>query len=136
MAGAAAPKGFADHAAYIAAASDVVQPLLREILARVQALIPDAQPCISYQMPAFRTGPAIGKAQGKVFFYCAAFQRHIGVYPPVTNDLALVEELAPWRNEKGNLAFPLNQPMPFALIERVALALAVQYAPPTPWSST
>ena len=140
MAGAAAPEGFADHAAYIAAAPDAVQPLLREILARVQALIPDARPCISYQMPAFRAGAASGKArgktQGKVFFYCAAFQRHIGVYPPVTADTALVEELAPWRNEKGNLAFALNEPMPFALIERVALALAAQYAAPRSRSST
>ena len=130
MAGAAAPRGFADHAAYVAAAPEAVQPLLREILARVQALIPDAQPCISYQMPAFRAGSVDGKAPGKVFFYCAAFKRHIGVYPPVTGDAALVEALAPWRNEKGNLAFALNQPMPFALIERVALALAAQYSHP------
>ena len=136
MAGAAAPEGFADHAAYLAAVSEPVQPVLREILARVQALIPDAQPCISYQMPAFRAGPANGRAQGKVFFYCAAFKHHIGVYPPVTVDAALVEELAPWRNDKGNLAFPLNQPMPFALIERVALALATQYTTPRPRSST
>lgn len=136
MAGTDAPRGFADHAAYVAAAPEAVQPLLREILARVQALIPDAQPCISYQMPAFRTGSANGKSQGKVFFYCAAFQRHIGVYPPVTDDLALVEALAPWRNEKGNLAFPLKQPMPFALIERVALALAAQYTAPRPRRST
>lgn len=133
MAGADAPRGFADHAAYVAAAPEAVQPLLREILARVQALIPDAQPCISYQMPAFRTGPANGK--GKVFFYCAAFHRHIGVYPPVTDDLALVEALASWRNEKGNLAFPLKQPLPFALIERVALALAAQYTPHSPRKS-
>lgn len=130
MAGAAAPKGFADHAAYLATVADAAQPPLREILARVQALIPDAQPCISYQMPAFRAGSVDGKAPGKVFFYCAAFKRHIGVYPPVTGDAALVEALAPWRNEKGNLAFALNQPMPFALIERVALALAAQYSHP------
>lgn len=113
-----------DHAAYLAALPEVVQPVLREILSRVQALVPAAQPCISYQMPAFRAGPG----KGKVFFYAAAFQRHIGVYPPVTDDTALVAELAPWRNAKGNLAFALNRPMPLDLIDRVALALHAQYA--------
>lgn len=114
---------FADHAAYLAALPAPVQPVLREILSRVQALLPAAQPCISYQMPAFRAGPG----KGRVFFYCAAFKRHIGVYPPVTDDEALVAELAPWRNEKGNLAFPLSRPMPLDLIDRVALALHAQY---------
>lgn len=117
-------QAFVDHAAYLATVPLAVQPLLREILARVQALVPQARACISYQMPAFRAGPG----QGKVFFYCAAFKRHIGVYPPVTGDAALVAELAPWCNDKGNLAFPLHQPIPFDLIDRVALALASQYA--------
>lgn len=114
---------FADHAAYLAALPEDVQPVLRKILARVQALIPGARPCISYRMPAFRAGPG----QGRVFFYAAAFKRHVGVYPPVADDAALVAELAPWRNEKGNLAFPLNRPMPLDLIDRVALALHAQY---------
>jgi len=119
---------FIDHAAYLAAQPEAVQPLLREILARVQAQLPDARPCISYQMPAFRAGPG----QGRVFFYVAAFKRHIGVYPPVTDDAVLVAELAPWRNEKGNLAFPLNQPVPLDLIDRVALALHAQYTSASP----
>lgn len=114
---------FADHAAYLAALPAPVQPVLRDILARVQALLPDARPCISYQMPAFRAGPG----KGKVFFYGAAFKHHIGVYPPVTDDAALVAELTPWRNAKGNLAFALNRPMPLDLIDRVALALHAQY---------
>lgn len=116
-------RDFADHAAYLATLPEAVQPVLRDILDRVQALLSDARPCIGYQMPGFRAGPG----QGKVFFYCAAFQRHIGVYPPVTENVTLVAELAPWRKAKGNLAFPLNRPVPLELIDRVALALHTQY---------
>lgn len=124
----ASPRVHADHRAYLASLPETVRPLLSEILARVQALVPGARPCISYQMPAFRAGPG----QGRVFFYVAAFKRHIGVYPPVTDDAALVAELAPWRNEKGNLAFPLSRPVPLDVIDRVALALHAQYVPASP----
>ena len=82
--------------------------------------MPDASRCISYKMPAFK--------QERVFFYFAAFKNHIGVYPPVTKDAALIKELAPYRGEKGNLSFPLGEPLPFELIGRVALALAREYA--------
>lgn len=81
--------------------------------------MPGATECISYQMPAFR--------HKKVFFYFAAFKSHIGVYLPV-QDQDLVAELARYRGPKGNLQFPLNEPMPYALIARVARSLAQQDA--------
>jgi uncharacterized protein YdhG (YjbR/CyaY superfamily) len=124
--GDAAPPGHADHPAYLASVPEGVRPLLTQVLTRVQAQLPDARPCISYGMPAFRAGPG----KGRVFFYAAAFKRHIGIYPPVTGDAALVAELAPWRNPKGNLAFPLDRPMPYDVIDRVALALHAQYLSP------
>ena len=71
-------------------------------------------------MPAFR--------RGKVFFYFAAFKRHIGIYPPLHDDAALVAELEPFRGPKGNLSFPLDQPLPLELIGRVAEALHRQYS--------
>jgi uncharacterized protein YdhG (YjbR/CyaY superfamily) len=85
----------------------------------VVARVPGATPCIAYNMPAFR--------QGRVFFYFAAFQRHIGVYPPVTQDEDLAAELAPYRGPKGNLSFAHSEPLPLELIGRVAQALARQY---------
>lgn len=95
-------------------------PLLLAIQEKVEELLPDASRCISYKMPAFK--------QERVFFYFAAFKKYIGVYPPVTQDAALVKEHAPYRGEKGNLSFPLDEPLPIKLIGRVALALARQYA--------
>lgn len=109
------------HEEYFAGASPKVRPLLQAIQSRVEELLPNASRCISYKMPAFK--------QDKVFFYFAAFKQHIGIYPPVTNDIALIKELEPYRGEKGNLSFSLGEPLPIELIGRVALALARQYNP-------
>lgn len=108
------------HDDYFAQATPEARPLLVSIQAKVESLLPDATRCISYKLPAFK-----GE---RVFFYFAAFKKHIGVYPPVTEDAALIETLAPYRNEKGNLAFPLAEPLPIELIGRVAVALHRQYA--------
>jgi len=67
---------------YIAHAAANVRPVLKKIRAIVKAVAPRAQETISYQLPAFR--------QGRVFFYFAAFKAHIGVYPPVKGDAALL----------------------------------------------
>lgn len=108
---------------YIAAADPEVREVLRTIRTTVSEAVPEATECISYQMPAFR--------QKKVFFYFAAFKKHIGVYPPV-QDPKLAAELEPYRGPKGNLQFPLAEPVPHDLIARVARSLARQYAAPTP----
>lgn len=106
------------HDDYIAAAAPGARAGLHAIQAKVEALLPDATRCIGYKMPAYR--------HTKVFFYFAAFKKHIGVYPPV-RDEALVREIAPYRGEKGNLSFPLSEPLPLDLIGRVAVALYHQY---------
>jgi uncharacterized protein YdhG (YjbR/CyaY superfamily) len=58
------------------------------------------------------------------FIYFAAFNTHVGMYPPVKGDVGLAKALRPYRGEKGNLKFPLDQPMPYDLIGRVAEALS------------
>jgi uncharacterized protein YdhG (YjbR/CyaY superfamily) len=113
---------FESHDAYFASVTAESRPLLERIQTQVESLLPQAQRCISYQMPAYR--------DRRVFFYFAAFKKHIGVYPPVTRDAALIDELAPYRGPKGNLVFPLNRPLPVELIGRVALALHREYTPP------
>jgi uncharacterized protein YdhG (YjbR/CyaY superfamily) len=51
--------------------------------------------------------------------YFAAFKTHIGFYPPAKGDAGLEKAVAPYAGEKGNLRFPLDQPMPYRLIERI-----------------
>lgn len=106
---------FKSHDEYFKSVPPQSRRLLRAIQREVEASLPDASRCISYNMPAFK--------QERVFFYFAAFKKHIGIYPPVKTDAALIRELAPYRGAKGNLAFPLDEPMPIDLIGRVAREL-------------
>jgi uncharacterized protein YdhG (YjbR/CyaY superfamily) len=108
----------ATHEAYFATQPPASQRLLAQVQAAAEAAVPGAERCIGYQMPAYRLG--------KVFFYFAAFKKHIGIYPPLRDDPALVAELLPYRGPKGNLSFALDAPLPLALIGRVAAALAAQ----------
>ena len=110
---------FASHDEYFASVPPDARRLLQSIQAKVEALLPGVTRCISYNMPAFK--------HERVFFYFATFKKHIGIYPPVTQDLLLIQELAPYRGKKGNLAFPLSEPLPMELIGRVALALSQEY---------
>jgi len=96
---------------YICAFSPEVQAILRQVRQVVRAAAPDAEEAISYQIPAF-------KLNG-VLVYFAAFKKHIGFYPPVRGDARLVKAASPYAGEKGNLKFPLDQPIPFKLIERI-----------------
>jgi uncharacterized protein YdhG (YjbR/CyaY superfamily) len=105
---------------YLATVSPEAKQILQEIRKRIHLQVPEAQEVISYQMPAFKLK--------RTFVYFAAFKNHIGVYPPVTGDKSLIKETASYRNEKCNLAFPLDEAMPFELISRVAFALSKQYA--------
>jgi len=104
---------------YISTFPDNIKAILNNIRKQVKKRIPDASETISYQMPAFR--------QKKVFFFYAAFKNHIGIYPPVKGDKQLHKDLQPYRNEKGNLKFPLAQAIPYDLIVRVAESLAAEY---------
>jgi uncharacterized protein YdhG (YjbR/CyaY superfamily) len=74
--------------------------------------VPEAAEVISYRIPAFR--------QEGIVVYFAAFKNHIGLYPPVRGDPALGKAVAPYAGEKGNLRFPLDQPIPLKLIGRIA----------------
>lgn len=104
---------------YFASIPTVTKPILEEIRKVIKTAVPEATETISYQLPAFK--------HNKVFIYFAAFKKHIGIYPPVKGDNDLIEKLAPYANEKGNLKFPLNQQIPYELISRIAIALSKQY---------
>ena len=110
---------FTSHDEYIASMPSDVQEILLKVQALVEANLPKARRCISYGIPAYR--------DGKIFFYFAGFKNHLGVYPPLREDKKLIAELAPYRNAKGNLTFRYNEPIPYELIRRVAVALAKEY---------
>ena len=105
---------------YLASVTPETQRILQKIRTLVKHTVPDAQETISYGIPAFKLD--------RTFIYFAGFKKHIGIYPPVKGDRALAKALLPYRGEKGNLQFPLDKPLPYELIGRVAAALARQYS--------
>ena len=96
---------------YIASFSPEVQAILERIRSAIRRAAPDAQETISYRIPAF-------KLHGIVVYF-AAFKQHIGLYPPVRGDADLEKSIATYAGKKGNLQFPLDQPIPYRLIERI-----------------
>ena len=96
---------------YISAFSPEVRAILQEVRQVVRSAAPGAQEAISYNIPAF-------KLNG-VLVYFAAFKQHIGFYPPIRGDSRLEKAVSQYAGEKGNLRFPLDQPIPYALIERI-----------------
>jgi len=95
---------------YIDAFAPEVQAILEKLRSTVREAAPDSEERISYRMPAF--------FQDGVLVYFAAFRKHIGMYPPV-RDPKLRNALQPYAGPRGNLQFPLDRAMPYALIRRI-----------------
>ena len=108
----------ADIDEYIAAFPADVRAILRKIRRTVRAAAPAAQEIISYRMPALR--------QRGVLIYYAAFKNHIGLFPPIKGDAKLEKATARYAGKKGNLRFPLDEPIPYGLIKRLTQLRARQ----------
>jgi uncharacterized protein YdhG (YjbR/CyaY superfamily) len=96
---------------YISQFSAEVQEILEKVRTTIQSAAPEAKETISYLMPAFR--------QHGILVYFAAWEKHIGIYPPISGNTALEKAVAPYAGPKGNLQFPLDEPIPYDLIERI-----------------
>jgi uncharacterized protein YdhG (YjbR/CyaY superfamily) len=96
---------------YIQAFPPEILSILQSIRTTIRKAAPEAEEIISYKMPAFR--------QNGILVYFAAFKKHIGLFPPVSGDAAIEKAIAPYAGPKGNLQFPLDQPIPYDLIERI-----------------
>lgn len=96
---------------YIAHFPDDIQAILQKVRATIRAAAPEATETISYQMPAF--------AQNGVLVYFAAWKQHIGFYPPISDQADFKAEAVRYEGPKGNLQFPLDEPMPLDLIRQI-----------------
>ena len=96
---------------YIAALPSDARSALEQVRAAVRKAAPLAEERMSYRMPTF--------FQNGVVVHIGAFKQHIGLFPPVRGDATLEKALVKYVGEKGNLRFPLDEPMPLALITRI-----------------
>ncbi len=72
----------------------------------------NAEESMSYGMPAF-------KWNGKPLVYFAGYKNHIGFYATSTGHEAFKVELSKYKQGKGSVQFPLNEPLPEGLIRRI-----------------
>jgi len=83
------------------------------------AVPPEATETISYRMPAFRT-------QGGVLAWFAAFSNHCSLFPTASVIEAFKDELKNFSKSKGTIHFPIDKPLPIALIKRIVKARVQQ----------
>ncbi len=103
-----APKTIDD---YIAGFPPDIQEILEKIRLTIKQAAPEAEETISYQMPTFTL---IGN-----LVHFAAFKSHIGFYPTPSGTEKFQKELSIYKGGKGSIRFPLDQPIPFALIGKI-----------------
>jgi uncharacterized protein YdhG (YjbR/CyaY superfamily) len=97
---------------YIARFPPAVQAALRRVRKAIHTAVPDAQEGISYRMPVF--------VRDGYLLYFGAHTSHIGVYPVSPAMKKTVKGLSRYTSGKGTARFPFDQPIPSALIGRMA----------------
>jgi len=104
---------------YIAAVPRPAREALSEIRTAIRsAIAPDATETISYGIPAFR--------QKKIVVWYAAFSDHCSLFPTAAIIDAFEKELKGFSTSKGTIHFPLDKPMPTALIKKLVKARVAQ----------
>ncbi len=104
--------------AYIAGFPPEVQAILTRLRETIRSAAPDAEERIAYAMPSYYlNGPLV---------YFAAFKKHVGFYAAGASMDAFKDEVAPYKQSKGTIQFPLNQPIPYDLIARMTEYRAAQ----------
>lgn len=116
---ATAPK---DVPAYIAGFPAPVRAVLTRVRSILRKAVPAAEELISYQIPAY-------KLHGRPVLYFAAWKEHYSLYPSNARlAAAFKDELARYELAKGTIRFPLSEPVPAKLIERLAKFRAKEVA--------
>ena len=104
---------------YIETFPEDVQKILQKLRLTIKKSAPGSVETISYQMPTF-------KLNGKGLVYFAAFKNHIGFYPIPSGIEAFEKELSPYKQGKGSVQFPIDQPIPYALVRKIVKFRAKQ----------
>jgi uncharacterized protein YdhG (YjbR/CyaY superfamily) len=96
---------------YIAGFPKETQKVLQQVRTTIKKAAPKAEEKISYGMPAFTLNGNL--------VYFAGYKNHIGFYALPTGHKAFQKELSGYKSGKGSVQFPLDQPMPLALIAKI-----------------
>ena len=97
---------------YISKFPSEVQERLESIREVIRKAAPDAEETIGYGIPTY-------KLNGKNLVHFGGFKNHIGFYPTPNGITAFEKELSKYGGAKGSVQFPLDQPLPTALITKI-----------------
>jgi uncharacterized protein YdhG (YjbR/CyaY superfamily) len=96
---------------YIAGFPEEVRARLERIRTTIRKAAPQAEEAIRYGIPTFRWN-------GNLIHF-AAFTNHIGMYPAPRGAASFRKELSAYGGGKGTVRFPMDEPIPDALIRRI-----------------
>lgn len=96
---------------FIASYPADVQAVLQKIRATIQKAAPKAKETINYGIPTFTL-------EGNLVHF-SAFKAHIGFYPTPSGIEKFKQELSAYELAKGSVKFPLDKPIPYALITKI-----------------
>jgi len=94
---------------YISGFPKPAQKAMEQLRKIIRAAAPEAEEVISYQMPAYR--------YHGMLVYFAGYDAHVGFYPTPSAIAAFKKELSAYKSAKGSVQFPLDQPLPAALVK-------------------
>jgi uncharacterized protein YdhG (YjbR/CyaY superfamily) len=98
---------------YLAGLDETKRATLQELRRTILEIVPGAEQCISYGMPAF-------KVRGKAIAGFAAFKNHLSYFPHSGSVLPeLPDEVAPYAGTKGTLRFAVDTSLPKALVKKL-----------------
>src|SRR5918994_1562933 len=105
---------------YIASKPKDVRVMLERVRGAIRTAVPTAEEAISYRMPVYTL-------DGVPVLYFAGWKRHYSLYPASDALVAAFrDELASYQRTRGTIRFPLSEPVPVPLIERIAKFRAKQ----------
>jgi uncharacterized protein YdhG (YjbR/CyaY superfamily) len=97
---------------YINSFDNEMKAHLTKLRGIIREVAPKAHEQMSYGMPAY-------KLNGKPLVYFGGFAHHVGFYATPNGHDAFKEEFAKYKQGKGSVQFPNDQPLPVDLIRRV-----------------
>lgn len=97
---------------YIRSFPEEIQVILNKVRKVIKEKAPEAVENIAYGMPGYKTN-------GRPLVYFGGFKNHLGFFATPTGHAEFSEELAKFRQGKGSVQFPYDQPIPYGLIGRI-----------------
>lgn len=106
---------------YLAGLSEGKRAALEKLRKDIRAVVPKAEECISYSIPAFRL-------DGRILVFFGAASKHCSFYPGAHPIEALKEELEAYETSKGTIRFPEDAPLPARLVRKLVKARIAEQA--------